>query len=85
MKTIDEILDLADSYAENPCQAICDALYKNEDEARDKILELELRLREATEKLDHDKETKGGRCIAIALSAWVMGIITGINVGIDYF
>ncbi len=53
MKTIDEILDLADSYAENPCQAICDALYKNEDEARDKILELELRLREANEKLDH--------------------------------
>jgi len=53
MKTIDEILDLADSYAEDPCQAICDALYKNEDETRDKILELELRLREANEKLDH--------------------------------
>ena len=53
MKTIDEILDLADSYAEDPCQAICDALYKNEDEARDKILELELRLREATEELDY--------------------------------
>jgi|TARA_R110000751_G_scaffold253039_1_gene352651 hypothetical protein len=52
MKTVDEILDLADSYAENPCQAICDALYKNEDEARDKILELELRLCEATERLD---------------------------------
>jgi predicted oxidoreductase len=52
MKTIDEILDLADIYAEGSCPAICDALYKNEDEARDKILELELRLCEATEMLD---------------------------------
>ena len=57
MKTVDEILDLADSYAESPCSAICDALYENEDEARDKILELELRLYEATEELDHVRES----------------------------
>lgn len=53
MKTIDEILDLAGGHAELPSQAIIDALYKNEDEARDKILELELRLRYATEELDY--------------------------------
>tara|TARA_R110000787_G_C13127190_1_gene415627 strand:+ start:108 stop:335 length:228 start_codon:yes stop_codon:yes gene_type:complete len=53
MKTVDEILDLADSYAENPCQAICDALYKNEDEARDKILELETELADLKKSIGH--------------------------------
>ena len=86
MKTVDEILDLADGYAENPCQAILDALYKNEDETRDKMLELVLMASSATEKLDHDKETKNGLYIAIALAAiWVSGIYFGIYIGINCF
>ena len=42
MKTIDEILDLANSHADLPSQAIIDSLYDYEDELRAKILELEL-------------------------------------------
>ena len=44
MKTIDEILDLATSAADLPSQAIIDAVYGYEDEARYKILELEMKI-----------------------------------------
>tara|TARA_R110000782_G_scaffold255749_1_gene344632 strand:+ start:1105 stop:1266 length:162 start_codon:yes stop_codon:yes gene_type:complete len=44
MKTIDEILDLSEGYADGPSQKIIDGLYSYEDEARARILELELRL-----------------------------------------
>ena len=53
MKTIDEIIELADGYAECPCQAIIDALYEYEDTARARILELEIELEELRASIGH--------------------------------
>ena len=51
MKTIDEILDTSNCHEDLPSQAIIDALYAYEDEARSSVMELELELREANKWL----------------------------------